>query len=90
MGERLATEQEEAEHAAPAEPSVTLDVILLALRVLGQRTMAIASHAYPVLALGAAFALWWRVMETPSPYQLVGLGLFGVFLLALQMLRKGK
>lgn len=95
VGERLATEQEELEHqAAPAPQAqaeaagVTLDVILLALKVLGQRAATIAGHAYPVLALGAAFFMWWQVMATPTPYQLVGLGLFAAFLLCMQILRR--
>ena len=97
VGERLATEQPGLEgQAAPAasataeDKSLALDVILLALKVLGQRTMMIAAHAYPVLALGAAFALWWRVMDSPTPFQLTGLGLFGVFLLCMQILRGRK
>ena len=92
VSERLAEEPTapSADSAPPQDAGVALDVVLLALKVLGQRTMAIATHAYPVLALGAAAAMWWRVMDAPTPYQLVGLGLFGVFLLAMQVLRSRK
>lgn len=90
MGERPAEEPAAPASSPAADGGVTLDVILLALRVLGQRTAAIAMHAYPVLALTAAFYMWLRVMDNPSVLQLVGLGVFGIFLLSMQVLRGRK
>lgn len=63
------------------EGAAYLDVILLALKLLGQRTIAALDHALPLLALGTGFWLWLSVMPQPSYPQLGGLALYAAFTL---------
>lgn len=61
---------------------------VLALRVLSLRSVQLAGHLLPLFALGTGFALWWRVLPEPTSPQLVGLGLYGAFMLLLILARK--
>lgn len=63
-------------------------MVTLGLAILSQRTVAVAGHLIPLFAIGSGFTLWWAVKENPSINQLVGLGLYGLFMLAILALRK--
>jgi hypothetical protein len=54
----------------------------------GQRAMAMLSMIFTLLLAGSAFCLWWAVLQRPTTAQLVGLGGYAGFVLALEYVRR--
>ena len=79
---------ETVEDDKPERASIAPDVLLLALKALSQRALVAFSACFTLLTVASAFALWWRVMPDPTPFQLGGLGLYALFVLAVHMVRK--
>lgn len=91
LGEREASLPPAAMEAPRTDPAAALlPVILLGLRVLSERSVALAANCFPLLATASAFALFWRALPDPSTLQLIGLGGYGVFILAAITLRRSK
>jgi hypothetical protein len=65
-----------------------LGVVELGLKVLSQRAVAFAGHLLPLFALGSGFYLWLTVLGSPSVLQLVGLGIYSLFMLTLIWMRR--
>jgi len=65
-----------------------IEFIQLLLSVLSQRTILAISHLLPIIALASGFVLWLSVLPDPSVHQLIGVGLYGVFMLALLIVRR--
>ena len=59
----------------------------LALKILSQRTLQLAGHLFPLIALGLGFYLWLS-MPNPTVYQLASLGLYGAFALLMMLVRR--
>ena len=55
--------------------------LMLGLGALSQRTIIALSRLFVLLATASAFVLWWSVLPNPSILQLVGLAMYGVFVL---------
>lgn len=70
---------------APALAGIA-SLVGLALRVLSERAILGLYHLLPILALSSAFILWTSVMSEPSTNQLIGSGLYALFMLALTWL----
>lgn len=70
----------------PERPSVAesagMQALVLGLQALSQRTVVALSKLFVLLATASAFALWWAVLPNPTVLQLVGLGMYGAFVLA--------
>jgi hypothetical protein len=89
-------EQIEAEEsAAPPQPKPTPVMqaaiaagLMLALKTLSQRALVALAAVEHLLLAGTVFALWLSVIAQPTTLQLVGLGMYGVFVLALIALRR--
>jgi hypothetical protein len=62
--------------------------LMLALRTLSQRALVALAAIEHLLLAGTVFALWLTVIMQPTTLQLVGLGMYGVFVLALIALRR--
>ena len=76
---------------SPTPPDHTLSALTLmglGLKVLSERTVAFAAHAFPVLSLAVLFAAWLGVKNDPSVYQLSGLGILAGFSLLMQLARR--
>ena len=67
---------------------VAFDTILLALKTLSQRTIIALSQLFTLLTCVSAFALWYSVLPNPNSYQLVGLTLYGGFILLLHVVKR--
>lgn len=76
------------ESRSSKEGSHAVDLILLALRLLSTRTVALAASLLPVVGLSMAFALAWQIMPDPTPMRLGALGIFSGFFLLLLLVRK--
>lgn len=80
----------------PAEPSRVTSImqdaaarsLLLGIAQLNKRAVVAASHLFTLLLCGSAFVLWWEVLPNPSAPQLTGLGLYGVFVLLTEIVRR--
>jgi glucose-6-phosphate dehydrogenase assembly protein OpcA len=87
---------DEAEAAAVAATSPQSRVaqaaiaagLMLALRTLSQRALVALAAVEHLLLAGTVFALWLSVIAQPTTLQLVSLGMYGVFVLALIALRR--
>lgn len=88
---RLIVESEtEAETAAPTTQTPSeWDVVTKALGVLSKRVLAAMGHWIAFVIVVIAAALWWKVMSDPTTQQLIGLGLYAVFGLAV-IISKGR
>ncbi len=59
----------------------------LVLKVLSQRTVLLGAALMPLAALALLFILTQQVLDNPNTYQLVALAIYGIFALALILVR---
>lgn len=90
--------EEEAPQLVAAEPppapsriddSATW-MLMTALKALSQRAMVALAAIEHLLMAGSVFALWLVVISQPTQFQLVALGMYGIFILALIKIRCGR
>ncbi len=62
--------------------------LALALKALGQRAASGLSSLFTGAGLGVACYLWDKLGAAPTTGQLVALGMYGVFFLALEWIRR--
>jgi hypothetical protein len=62
--------------------SAGMQALMLGLGALSKRAVVALQSMFVLLATGSAFALWWSVLPSPSILQLVGLGMYALFVLA--------
>jgi tRNA A37 threonylcarbamoyltransferase TsaD len=75
-----------AAHQPRVAPAIAAG-LMLALKALSQRAVvALAALEHMILA-STVFALWLRVIAQPTELQLVGVGLYALFVLSLVWLR---
>jgi hypothetical protein len=77
---------EEEKAAESASEKVGFETLRLGLFALSQRTTVALSKLFSLLTAASAFALWWGVLPNPSVLQLVGLGGYAVFILAINLI----
>lgn len=67
---------------APPSPSsgVATTALILALKALSQRALIAIDNLFTLATVGSAFWLWMSIHD-PNVYQLVGLGMYGGFVL---------
>lgn len=63
-------------------------MLLLGLKTLSQRSVVALSNLFTLLTCVSAFILWQDVLPNPNGLQLTGLGLYGVFILLLHIVRR--
>ena len=87
---------EEPQPQIPQTPMQTQDaaqavkLLMLSLRVVSQRFITSLSHLFTALALASAWYLWLKILPSPTVTQLVGVGLYAVFLLSIEFIRRSK
>lgn len=90
MGEPFRVVQDDETDEAPVrqDPATSLGIeaLRIGLSALSQRTVIALSRLFTLLTVGSAFMLWWRVMPEPSTFQLVGLSIYALFVLAANFL----
>lgn len=72
---------------SPAQ-SAAAQAIMVALTALSQRFIVALANLFTLLTVASAFILTWAVLPNPSIQQLVGLGTYYVFILAVLFLRR--
>jgi hypothetical protein len=89
---QVLAEEELAEAPAPKTPDEAsqrnMQLLLLSIRIVSQRFITAVSHLFTAAMVGSALLLWWRALPDPTPLQLVGLGMWAVFLLAVEFIRR--
>lgn len=80
----LAPEPDAPRSVTVAERQIT-DLLL---KGIGQRALTILSTLFTLLLAASAWWLWWSALPQPTPPQLVGLGMYSVFVLALEYVRR--
>lgn len=89
---QVLAEEELAEAPAPKTPDEAsqrnMQLLLLSLRVASQRAVTAVSHLFTGAMVGSALLLWWTVLPAPTTLQLVGLAMWGCFILAVECIRR--
>ncbi len=70
------------------KPDRSAQLLMVALRALSQRALIALAALSSVILAGSVFALYWEVLPNPSINQLVGLGMYACFILALHVVGK--
>lgn len=64
-----------------------ISLLLLSLKALSQRALVALSSLFTLITVGSAFWLWMTIPH-PDVYQLVGLGMYALFVLAANFIVK--
>lgn len=79
------------EDTEPPAPRVDNDVaarmLTLALAALSQRALIALSSLFSITLAGSCFILFYITLPNPTVFQLVGLGMYALFILALHVIR---
>lgn len=84
----LAPPQAVAPKASPLLDEAATTMLLLGLKTLSQRAIVSLGQLFTLLTCASAFILWQDTLPNPSTQQLVGLGLYGAFVLLLHVVRR--
>ena len=87
--ERVDEGAEVVQHPSqPKGQKLAIDGLMLALTALNKRFVVALSNLFTAGGLIGAWLLWDSVLPSPSIPQLVGLGEYAVFFLALEYVRR--
>lgn len=80
--------QEDTEPPAPrVDNDVAARMLTLALGALSQRALVALASLFSIVLAGSCFILFYITLPNPSVFQLVGLGMYALFILALHVIR---
>ena len=80
---KVVSEEQESGNAGHAA-----SMLMLALRALSQRALVAASTLFTLIALASACWLWLTVLPDPTVNQLVGVALYGLLIVAVEIIRR--
>ena len=87
-------EEQAPDNPIPQTPAQAQDaanavrLLMLSLRVVSQRFVTALSHLFTAVGLASAWYLWLKILPNPTITQLVGVGLYAGFLLAIEFVRR--
>lgn len=75
----------------PARPdhSAAIQAIMLGLKALSQRALIAIDNLFTLLTVGSGFWLWLSIPD-PNVYQLVGMAMYALFVLAANVIVRRK
>lgn len=75
---------------APPNPAVNvaMRLLLMSVKTFSTRAVIAASHLFTGVAVASVWALFMWTLPNPSTPQLVGLALYGMFVLAIEWVRR--
>lgn len=83
-GFTVVSEEDDERDERPAAPSTAAaaggSMLMLGLSALAQRTVIALANLFCLLTVGSVFWLFMSVMPAPTVLQLVGLGMYAVFI----------
>jgi hypothetical protein len=77
------------EQPAPQATGVQIAMLTIALKALSQRALTAASDLFSLLTVASAFWLWSTIPE-PNERQIVSLTLYGLMILAINVIVRRK
>ena len=87
--EALAQQTQQTVDAADRKVSaVAIQMMSLALKALGQRALIAISNLFMLLTGASVFVLWYRAPDDPTIRQITLLGLYAMFVLALNLVKR--
>ena len=78
---------EETEQTPREDNSAATQALVLALKALSQRALIAVDNLFTLISVCLVFVLF-RSFPTPDTYQLVGLGIFSLFVLAANVIAR--
>ena len=91
----IAVNETSAPDDAPEKPSPASPIesglaylLMTSLKALSQRALVALASMVDLLLIASAFALWFMIIATPDVSQLVGVGMYALFILAAIHLRR--
>jgi hypothetical protein len=85
-----AAPEENGPPIAPRSQTISIQMLTIALKALSQRAVIAVSNLFMLLTAASVFVLWYNAPAEPSTSQLVRLGLYGVFVLVLNIIHRRK
>lgn len=73
----------------PASSGVHIAMLTIALKALSQRALTAATDLFSLLTIASAFWLWWSI-PAPNDRQIVSLALYGLLILAINVIVRRK
>jgi hypothetical protein len=74
----------------PQEASaVQIAMLTMALKALSQRALTAATDLFSLLTIASAFWLWWSI-PAPNDRQIISLALYGLLILAINVIVRRK
>lgn len=86
MARQFEVVPDEPEHHPPEREAAGTGLLLLALKALSQRAVAAIATLYSVLMVFSAWYLFLVTLPSPDMYQLIGLSLYGLLLVAVHLI----
>jgi hypothetical protein len=86
------TPQAAAPAPQPRQPfinGVSVQMLSMALSALSQRAITALAACFALLTVGSAFFLWWQT-PAPTDRQIVSLTIYAAFVLAINVIVRGK
>lgn len=74
--------------APPFHETLAFQALMLSLKVVGQRALVAVSHLFTAASVASVWALCYLVLHEPNTTQLVGIGLYATFVLAVELIRR--
>jgi hypothetical protein len=71
-----------------AQQKATQQALLFALGQLSKRAVAGISAVFSLVVLASVWALYSQILEEPSQLKLISVGLYSVFVLVLEFIRR--
>lgn len=91
MAPKFELVQEETEQpAAKVDHALATQMLTIALTALSQRALIAIASLFSIVLASSCFVLWYMILPNPSVNQLVGLGMYALFILALHVIRYRK
>ena len=75
--------------SSEANNAVAIAMLQIGLKALSQKALTAISDLFTLLTVGSAFWLWWSI-PTPNYNQIVSLALYGLLILAINVIVRRK
>jgi hypothetical protein len=79
----------ESKPAQPDPNAVAIAMITLGIKTLSARALTAATDLFSLLTIGSCFWLWWSI-PAPNDRQIVSLALYGLLILAINVIVRRK
>lgn len=75
--------------APPVDNGVAIAMLTIGLKALSQRALTAATDLFSLLTIASCFWLWWSI-PAPNDRQIISLALYGLLILAINVIVRRK